>query len=112
LILLPFQSRVPIPWHLSPQVLGWYAALILLSTISGFGLYTTGLRYLQASVAAIAASTEVAFAAMVAYIALGERLDAWQILGVILVVGGVILLSWPRARLQGVVAGKRHLRDA
>ncbi len=112
LILLPFQIRVPIPWPLSPQVLGWYAALILLSTISGFGLYTTGLRYLQASVAAIAASTEVAFAAMVAYIALGERLDAWQILGGILVVGGVILLSWPRAGLQGVVVGKRRLRDA
>jgi DME family drug/metabolite transporter len=112
LILLPFQSRVLIPWPLSPQVLGWYAALILLSTISGFGLYTTGLRYLQASVAAIAASTELAFAATVAYIALGERLDAWQILGGILVVGGVILLSWPRAGLQGVVAGKRRLRDA
>lgn len=112
LILLPFQIRVPIPWLLSPQVLSWYAALILLSTISGFGLYTTGLRYLQASVAAIAASTEVAFAAVVAYIALGERLDAWQILGGILVVGGVILLSWPRAGLQGVVAGKRRLRDA
>jgi drug/metabolite transporter (DMT)-like permease len=112
LILLPFQIRVRIPWPLSPQVLGWYAALILLSTISGFGLYTTGLRYLQASVAAIAASTELAFAATVAYIALGERLDAWQILGGILVVGGVILLSWPRAGLQGVVAGKRRLRDA
>jgi DME family drug/metabolite transporter len=112
LVLFPFQIRGPFPWPLAPQVLGWYAALILLSTISGFALYTTGLRNLQASVAAIAASTEVAFAAIVAYIALGERLDAWQILGGFLVVGGVILLSWPRAGLQGLAAGRRRLRDA
>jgi drug/metabolite transporter (DMT)-like permease len=112
LILLPFQIRAPIPWPLAPQVLGWYAALILLSTICGFGLYTTGLRHLQASVAAIVATTEVAFAALVSYIALGERLDGWQILGAILVVGGVILLSWPRAGIRSMVAGRRRLRDA
>jgi drug/metabolite transporter (DMT)-like permease len=92
--------------------LGWYAALILLSTICGFGLYTTGLRHLQASVAAIVATTEVAFAALVSYIALGERLDGWQILGAIFVVGGVILLSWPRAGIRSMVAGRRRLRDA
>ena len=112
LILLPFQIRAPIPWPLGAQVLGWYAGLILLSTISGFGLYTAGLRHLQASVAAIVATTEVAFAAVVSYIALGERLDGWQILGAILVVGGVVLLSWPRAGFRRMVAGRRRLRDA
>lgn len=111
LILLPFQIRAPIPWPLAPQVLGWYASLIVLSTISGFGLYTAGLRHLQASVAAIVATTEVAFAAVISYIALGERLDSWQILGAILVVGGVILLSWPRAGFRSTVAGRKRLRD-
>ena len=112
LVLLPFQIRAPIPRPLAPQVLGWYAGLILLSTICGFGLYTTGLRHLQASVAAIVATTEVVFAAVVSYIVLGERLDGWQILGAILVVGGVILLSWPRAGFRSMVAGRRRLRDA
>jgi drug/metabolite transporter (DMT)-like permease len=112
LILLPFQFRVPIPWPLSPQVLGWYAGLILLSTISGFGLYTTGLRYLQASVAAIVATTEVVFAAVVSYIVLGERLDGWQILGAILVIGGVILLSWPRRGVRRVIAGRRGMKPS
>jgi drug/metabolite transporter (DMT)-like permease len=92
--------------------LGWYAGLILLSTISGFGLYTAGLRHLQASVAAIVATTEVAFAAVVSYIALGERLDGWQILGAILVVGGVVLLSWPRAGVRRMVAARQRLPDA
>ena len=112
LILIPFQIRAPVPWPLSPQVLGWYAGLILLSTICGFGLYTTGLQHLQAGVAAIVATAEVAFAAVVSYIALGERLDGWQILGAILVVGGVILLSWPRAKFRSTIAGRKHLRNA
>jgi drug/metabolite transporter (DMT)-like permease len=112
LVLLPFQFRVPIPWPLSRQVLSWYAGLILLSTISGFGLYTTGLRYLQASVAAIVATTEVAFAAVVSYIVLGERLDGWQILGAILVIGGVILLSWPRSGVRNMIAGRRGMKEA
>ena len=111
-MLLPFQIRAPIPWPLAPQVLSWYAGLILLSTISGFGLYTTGLRHLQASVAAIVATAEVAFAAVVSYITLGERLDGWQILGAILVIGGVVLLSWPRAGFRSMVSGQKRLRDA
>jgi drug/metabolite transporter (DMT)-like permease len=112
MLLLPFQIRAPGPWPLAPQVLGWYAGLILLSTICGFGLYTTALQHLQAGVAAIVATSEVAFAAVVSYIALGERLDGWQILGAILVVGGVIFLSWPRAEFRSTVAGRKRLRNA
>jgi DME family drug/metabolite transporter len=112
LILLPFQIRIPIPWPLPPQVLGWYAGLILLSTICGFALYTTGLRHLQASVAAIVATTEVLFAAMVSYIALGERLDGWQILGAVSVVSGVILLSWQPGAFKHLLASKRRLPGA
>lgn len=94
LVLLPLQLYVPLPWPVAPGVLAAYAALVLLPSISGFGLYTTALRRLPASVASIVATTEVPFAAIMAYVALGERLDGWQILGAILVVGGVILLSW------------------
>jgi len=104
LILLPFQIRVAIPWPLPPQVVGYYVALIFLSTISGFALYTNGLRRLQASVAAIVATTEVPFAAAVSYIALGERLDGWQILGTVLIVSGVVLLSWPRTGFRSMSA--------
>jgi drug/metabolite transporter (DMT)-like permease len=102
LILLPFQFRGTIPWPFSLRLFGWYAGLILLSTISGFALYTTGLRRLQASVAAIVATTEVPFAAIISYVALGERLDRWQVLGALLVVSGVMLLSWPRGGFKQI----------
>lgn len=112
LTLLPFQIGIAIPWPLPLNVLGPFVGLVLLSTISGFALYTTGLRRLQASVAAIVATTEVPFAAIVSYVALGERLDGRQILGAALVVSGVILLSWPRSGFRSVIADRRRLRDA
>jgi DME family drug/metabolite transporter len=96
LTLLPFQIGTAFPWPLPLPVLACYTGLVLVSTISGFALYTTGLRRLQASVAAITATTEVPFASMLSYVVLGERLDGWQLLGAVLVVSGVILLSWPR----------------
>ena len=108
LVLLPFQIGTTIPRPLSMNVLGPYAGLVLLATISGFALYTAGLQRLQASVAAIVATTEVLFAAIVSYLALGERLDGWQVLGAILVVGGVVLLSWPRGGFKHLLALERR----
>jgi drug/metabolite transporter (DMT)-like permease len=108
LTLLPFQIGSALPWPVPSSVLGFFAALVLLSTISGFVLYTTGLGRLQASVAAIVATTEVPFAAIVSYIALGERLDGWQILGAVLVISGVMLLSWPKGWLKYVRANARR----
>jgi DME family drug/metabolite transporter len=108
LTLLPFQIGSVLPWPVPSSVLGFFAALVLLSTISGFVLYTTGLGRLQASVAAIVATTEVPFAAIVSYIALGERLDAWQILGAVFVISGVMLLSWPKSWLKYAGANARR----
>jgi drug/metabolite transporter (DMT)-like permease len=96
LVLLPFQYGLAKPWPVAPTVLAAYAGLVFLPTIGGFALYTTALRNLPASVAAIAATMEIPFAALASYLVLGERLDTWQILGAILVASGVILLSAPR----------------
>lgn len=96
LTLAPLQIGREIPWPLALPVFGNFGALILLPTILGFGLYTQGLSRLQASVASITATTEVPFAAFLAYFALGERLDLWQIIGALLVITGVILVSFSR----------------
>ena len=72
-----------------------YLALVGVTTLLGFGLYTIGLKRLHASVAAITANTEVPFAAALAYIFLGERLDGWQMLGAALIILGVALISLP-----------------
>jgi drug/metabolite transporter (DMT)-like permease len=96
LTLAPLQIGREIPWPLALPLFGNFTALILLPTIMGFGLYTQGLSRLQASVASITATTEVPFAAFLAYFALGERLDLWQIIGALLVITGVILVSFSR----------------
>jgi DME family drug/metabolite transporter len=98
LVLLPFQFLTPQPWAVSPPAFFWFAALIVLATITPFSVYTFGLGRLPASVASILAMSEIAFSAFFAYLLLGERLSASQILGAALIVGGVLLLSWRRWR--------------
>ncbi|MEJ2446422.1 MAG: DMT family transporter [Anaerolineales bacterium] len=61
-----------------------------------FGLYTTSLKYLPASVASITATAEIFFASILAYIFLQERMDLWQIIGSVLIIAGVILVSLAR----------------
>jgi len=98
LVLLPFQFFAPQPWPVSPSALLWFSGLIAAATIIPFSLYTFALGRLPASVATILAMSEIAFVAAYAYVLLGERLTASQILGAALVVGGVLLLSWQRWR--------------
>ena len=93
LALLPFQIGRPLPAQISGPAIVAFTGLVLVTTIAGYGVYTLALRHLQASVASIVAMAEVPFAAVFGYVLLGERLDGWQVLGALLVVGGVLLLS-------------------
>jgi len=102
IVLLPLQFGTPLPWPLPPKVSGYFTSLILISTITGFSLYTMGLNRLQASVASITAMAEIVFAAILAYMLLNERLDFWQILGAVLIICGVILVSLPNKKKQGI----------
>jgi drug/metabolite transporter (DMT)-like permease len=98
LVLLPLQFFTPQPGPVVASGLLWFAGMIILATIIPFSAYTLALGRLPASVATILAMSEIAFVAAYAYILLGERLAASQILGALLVVGGVLLLSWRRWR--------------
>jgi drug/metabolite transporter (DMT)-like permease len=98
LVLLPLQFFTPQPWPVPSSALLWFAGLIAVATIIPFSVYTFALGRLPASVATILAMSEIAFVAAYAYVLLGERLTASQILGGVLVVGGVLLLSWHRWR--------------
>lgn len=98
LVLLPFQFSQPLPWPVSGRIALSFIALILVTTISGFALYTIGLQKLPASVASITSNTEVPFAAVLAYLFLGERMSLMQAFGSFLVILGVILVSIPRGR--------------
>jgi drug/metabolite transporter (DMT)-like permease len=91
--LMLFQLKSPAPWPSSADILPWFSGLVLISTITGFALYTTGLQRLPASVASITATTEILFASILAYIVLNERMDVWQVFGAVAIICGVILVS-------------------
>jgi drug/metabolite transporter (DMT)-like permease len=96
LVLSPFQFYRPFPWSDIVTVLPELFGLIFIPTIIGFLLYTIGLKFLAASIASITATTEIIFAAILAYVLLNERLDTLQILGAVCIILGVVLVSLPR----------------
>jgi len=91
LTLLPFQNTSSATSLLPVAVP--FVSLILLTTIGGYVFYFTGLQQLPASVASILSTSEVPFAAILAYLVMGEQMNGWQTIGAILVVSGVVLVS-------------------
>ena len=96
LVLLPLQFFTPQPWPVPSITWLYFAGLILISTTFAFSVYTFGLGRLPASVATIVAMAEIPIVAVYAYFLLDERLTGDQVIGSLLVVGGVLLLSWRR----------------
>lgn len=82
-------------FYLKGLELSAWGLLILLAagpTLAGFGLYNVSLVYLPSSVANLILTTEPAFTAFIAYLLLGERLSPIQIMGSLLILGGVVFL--------------------
>lgn len=93
LVLYLVQLGQPDPWPSTPSFLPRFISFVLISTITGFTLFTTSLKFLPASVASITATSEIFFASILAYIFLQERMDLWQFLGSALIIAGVVLVS-------------------
>ena len=93
-----FQGARPEPWPTGNNVMGWILGFVLMATILGFGLYAKALQILPASIASITATAEILFAVVLANLFLGERLGGWQILGALLIIIGVVLVSFTRER--------------
>jgi len=68
---------------------GWLLLIVLsfFPTLLGYGLYNVAMNYLPAGIVNLLATSEPAMTAVQAYILLGERMTALQI------VGGLIILS-------------------
>jgi drug/metabolite transporter (DMT)-like permease len=73
---------------------GWFVLFLLAAgpTVAGFGLYNVSLGYLPSSVANLILTLEPAFTTVIAYLVLGERLNGIQIVGSLLILGGVFFL--------------------
>ncbi len=94
--LTVFLLRPDAPWPMLRLGVGawlWMGVLVLVSTVSGFGLYAAGLRDLSASSASITATVEPVMAAGLAFILLHEVVGPGQLLGGALVIAAVVLLS-------------------
>jgi drug/metabolite transporter (DMT)-like permease len=100
--MLPGVSAGPSLFWLGDAWLGWVVLITLAigPTIGGYGLYTVSLSYLPASVANLIATMEPAYTAILAYLLLGERLSAVQLLGSAMIISGVIVLRLSEGRAQ------------
>jgi len=87
-------------FFLGPAISAWLvlAFLAVGPTIGGYGLYTTSLMYLPASVANLIATLEPTLTAVLAYFFLSEQLTTPQILGSALILSGVLFLRWSENR--------------
>ena len=77
---------------------GWIILIVLSlgPTLMGFGLYSTSMNYLPASIANLLATLEPAMTAIEAYIFLNERLTTVQIIGSVVVLLAVVIVQFER----------------
>ncbi|WP_198586838.1 EamA family transporter [Glycomyces xiaoerkulensis] len=90
----------------SVPVIGLVAWVVVVGTVFAYACGVTAIRMLSAPVAGVIATLEVVVAAISAWLALGERLTAVQILGGVLVLCGALLAQRRRAN----AAEKEELR--
>ncbi len=69
-------------------LIGW---VVLLGTLFPFALETAALRHIPATIVTVIATLEPIGAALLAWWWFDESLDAWQLLGVLSVVTGIVL---------------------
>ncbi len=103
IFLLPASLTVRhfVPSNLPLDGLATLIFLALVPTLGGFASYTIGLSHLPASVASILAAFEPVTTAIVAYFVLGERLDALQLIGGLMILTSVVLLRPRSERIKG-----------
>lgn len=79
---------------LGDSLAGWFWLIALAAgpTVVGFGMYNASMRHLPSSVANLIMTSEPVFTALIAYRLFGEQLDAAQLIGSAMVLGGVVLL--------------------
>jgi len=88
---LPFSGLWQIIEVFSVRSIWFYIlGLGLFPTALALFLYTTGLKYVESSKAAIIATFEPVVATLLGIVVYGDRLNVWQILGMALVIAAII----------------------
>jgi drug/metabolite transporter (DMT)-like permease len=89
------------PWRfqtaaLAPDALPLVLAVGIIGTLIPFGLFLAAINRLDATRAAILATVEPVTATLLSWVLLGQPLDAWQVLGALLVLIGVTVVQLKR----------------
>ncbi|WP_245918032.1 DMT family transporter [Alteribacillus bidgolensis] len=90
------------------DVLVYAVLLALVTTVAAYLLYSSGLKYLEASKASILATIEPIVAVLTGVLFLGENLRPWQVLGIALVLYSAILVAKKRSRVKKTVDMKQY----
>jgi drug/metabolite transporter (DMT)-like permease len=79
---------------LGSSLAGWGILILLAAgpTVAGFGMYNVSLSYLPSSVVNLIVMLEPVFTSVIAYFLLGETLNALQLSGGLMILGGVVFL--------------------
>ncbi|HMQ47695.1 MAG TPA: DMT family transporter [Saprospiraceae bacterium] len=85
-------------FHFPMPVYGYALGMALVATVLPSFMVAEGIRRLGAGTAAIISSVGPISTILLASLILGETFGGWQWLGAVLVIGGVLLLSWWKQR--------------
>lgn len=77
----------------NPALIAWYLGLGIFCTIAPYLLYTTGLKYLETSRAAILATIEPLVGSLLGIFAYGESTGILKLLGMACILGAVVLVN-------------------
>ena len=98
--LLPIGAATLLPWvEFTAKTSTAWAALLCIATLSTYGAYFCyyqGVKYLEASRAAITATLEPVVAAMVAFFWWGEAFGIGGYAGTALIIVAVLMMVWER----------------
>ena len=91
------------PGAVSAAGFGWLAAIALVSTVAAVSLFFAGLARVGPTTASIVSTAEPVTTVALAFVVFGESLTGAQLAGGALVVGAVLVLSWPVRRRASLV---------
>ena len=108
LALLPFSEPINIVSFAldSASVFEVMIALALISTVTPFACYTTGLAHMETGKASIMAFVEPMVSLLLGVMVFGEVLTLQNMIGVIGILGAVVLLNLPENALHKFVSKK------
>ncbi len=103
-------STVPAVFSAHGDALLWVAAYGVVTSVAPYVLYTTGLRYVQPSRAAIMASVEPVVATLIGAAFYQEELGLFPLLGIVFVLAAVVLLN-RRTKASRAVRDETAMQD-